>query len=252
MLFRSWCVLNDGSISTMLYQPDHEVIAWSKMVTVGEFESVCVIPGETDSAHEEEDEVWFVVKRTIGGVDYRFVEKLMPYDWGTDDEDAWFVDSGLGWDSTPAQYFTGLDHLIAETVQVYADANILSDEVVDPNGGILIDYPASRVIAGLPFTAILETLPISIDPQDKPYQKKVLNIWVDYYRTGDLNYAMGNSGTVTPVNFGGEIKTSHEALDKYRFIYGTMGKPTIYLESSEPVPVTIRSLVPEVQAYGQD
>ena len=247
-----WCVLNYGSISTMLYQPDHEVIAWSKMVTDGDFESVAVVPGETGGVHEEEDEVWFVVRRTIGGIDQRTIEKLQPYDWGTDDEDAWFVDSGLAWDSTPASYFTGLDHLIGKTVQVYADANILGDEIVDPNGAITIDWAASRVIVGLPFTAKMETLPISIDPQDKPYQKKVLNVWVDYYRTGDLNYAMGNSGTVTPVNFGGEIKTSHEALDKYRFIYGTMGKPTIYLESSEPVPVTIRSLVPEVQAYGQD
>ena len=247
-----WCVLNDGTISTMLYQPDHEVIAWSKMVTDGEFESVAVVPGESGSEHEEEDEVWFVVKRTIGGEEVRYIEKLMYYDWGDDDEDAWFVDSGLEWDSTPAQYFTGLDHLIGETVQVYADANILSDEVVDVHGGIFIDYPASRVIAGLPYTAKLETLPIVIDPQDKPYQKKVLNVWIDYYRTGDLQYGMGNESTLTSVNFNDTLKTSHEALDKYRFVYGTMGKATIYLESSEPVPVTIRSIVPEVQAYGQN
>ena len=247
-----WCVLNDGTIATMLYQPDNEVIAWSKMVTDGDFESVAVVPGESGSTSEEEDEVWFVVKRVIGGEDVRTIEKLMPYDWGSDYEDAWFVDSGLGWDSTPAQTFTGLDHLIGETVQVYADANILGDEVVDPNGSITIDYPASRVIVGLEYTAKLETLPIVIDPQDKPYQKKILNMWVDYYLTGDLQYGMGNSSTLTSVNFNDTLKTSHEALDKYRFVYGTMGKATMYLESSEPVPVTIRSLVPEVAAYGQN
>jgi hypothetical protein len=82
-------------------------------------------------------------------------------------------------------------------------------------------------------------MPISIDPQDKPYQKKVLNVWVDYYLTGDLKYSMGDSGSLTSVNFEDTLKTSHEALDKYRFVYGTMGKPTIYLQSAEPVPVTI-------------
>jgi hypothetical protein len=192
-----WCVLDDGTLSSMLYQPDNQVIAWSKHTTDGYFESVAVVPGESGSANEEEDEVWFVVRRNINGSDVRLIEKLMPFDWGSDYEDAWFVDSGLGWDSTPAQYFTGLDHLIGETVQVYADANILGDEVVDPNGAITIDYAASRVIVGLPFTAKLETMPISIDPQDKPYQKKVLNVWVDYYLTGDLQYSLGDSGALT-------------------------------------------------------
>ena len=105
---------------------------------------------------------------------------------------------------------------------------------------------------GLPFTAKLETLPISLDPQDKPYQKSILNIWVDLYLTGDLQYGMGANSDLTSVNFQDTLKTSLEALDKYRFVYGTMGKPTIYLESSEPVPVTIRSLVPEIQAYEQN
>jgi hypothetical protein len=247
-----WCVLDDGTVSSMLYQPEQDVVAWSKHTTDGLFESVAVIPGEADSSNEEEDEVWFVVKRVVDGNDVRYIEKMMPFDWEPDYEDAWFVDSGLDYDSSPVTDFNGLEHLIGETVQVYADANILGDEVVDPNGAITIDWPASRVIVGLPYTAKMETMPISVDPQDKPYQKKVLNVWLDYYLTGDLKYAMGDSGTVTPVNFGGTLKTSHEALDKYRFIYGTMGKPTIYIESDEPVPLTVRSIVPEVAAYGQD
>lgn len=248
-----WCVLNDGNIATMTYQRDHAVIGWSLQVTDGDFESVCVIPGEKD-VREEEDEVWVVVKRAIDGTDYRYVEKFRHHDYGNAD-DAWYVDSGLDRDGASQASFSGLTHLEGETLQIYADAVVLADETV-ASGEITIDNASSRVIVGLPYTAKLETLPLSIDPQDKPYQKKIMNIWVDIYETGDLDYGMGNSSTLESVNFGTDFSsgfsTSHEALEKYRFTYGTMGKATVYFESEEPVPVTIRSIVPEVQPYKED
>lgn len=85
-----WCVRNDGEIAVLTRQIDQEVLAWSRIVTDGEFESVAVIPGDGG-----DDEVWVAVKRTIGGVTKRYIEYFKPMDFGDEQEDAFFVDSGL-------------------------------------------------------------------------------------------------------------------------------------------------------------
>lgn len=242
-----WCVMNDGNIATLTYLKDQAVIGWSLQTTDGDFESICTIPGQTT-----EDEVWVVVKRTINGSDVRYVEQFQPIDWGDNPNDCWFVDCGLDGIFSPATVtVTGLSHLEGETVQVYADAAILGDEVV-ASSQITIDSASSYAIVGLPYTAKLETMPLAFDPQDKTYQKNIMNLWVDLYETGDLKYGMGDSSTVTSVNFGGELKTSEVSLEKYRFVYGSRGKATVYLESDEPVPVTIRALVPEIEPYKEN
>ena len=84
-----WCALNDGEMATLTYRRDQSVIAWTKQITDGDFESVAVI-----SSGEDEDEVWVSVARTINGTTSRYIEQFQPQDWG-DQEDAWFVDSGL-------------------------------------------------------------------------------------------------------------------------------------------------------------
>jgi hypothetical protein len=238
-----WCVLNNGDIATMTYQKDQAVVGWGLQSTDGDFESAATIPGTT------EDEVWFVVKRTIGGTDYRYVEQLQPMDWGTDDEDAWFVDSGLDYDAGATDTFAGLDHLEGESVQVYADGAILGDETVT-SGEITIDTASSRVIVGLPFTAKLETMPLSFDPRDTVFNKQILRLWVDLYETGDLSYGYGTEA-LTNLDFD-EIRTTNIALDDYSFPYGPRGKATIYLESGEPVPVTIRRIQPELEPIKVD
>lgn len=87
-----WCVLEDGDMATMTYQRENDVFAWSLQVTDGDFESVAIIPGT------DEDEVWVIVNRTIDDATARYIEQIQPRDWGSDDDDCWFVDSGLEWD----------------------------------------------------------------------------------------------------------------------------------------------------------
>lgn len=97
-----WCVRSDGTLSTMTYNREQEVVAWSRQITDGEFESVAIIPGDG------EDEVWVVVKRTIDGSTVRYIEQFQPRDWGTDDKDIFFVDSGLTFDGGAAVTITGI------------------------------------------------------------------------------------------------------------------------------------------------
>jgi hypothetical protein len=113
-----WCILANGKLAGMTYERDQEVVAWHNHETDGEFESVAVIPGDST----EEDEVWTAVKRTIGGTDKRYIERFKPLDFGDDQTDCFFVDSGLSYDggaaldisavtqADPCQITTGLNH----------------------------------------------------------------------------------------------------------------------------------------------
>jgi len=250
-----WCVLNNGDIATLLYQRDQNVVAWTKQITDGDFESVAVISGT------DEDQVWVSVKRTISSTDVRYVEQFQPRDWGSDVNDAWFVDSGLSYDGSEVNDFNGLTHLIGEDLSVYADTMIDSNEVVDADGAIQIDNDASRVLVGLPYTSKLETLPLAIDPQDKIANKKIRSVWFDLYETGYMQYGNGAYSTLTNMNFENslaadvnataqDLYTSVTSPKKGAWRYGSMRKQTIYVESAEPMPLTLRAITPEYDMYG--
>ena len=255
-----WCVLNNGDIATLTYQKNQSVAAWTKQITDGDFESVTVIPNTT------EDEVWVSVKRTIDGVTetvVRYVEQFQPQDWGSDDNDAWFVDSGISYDPDPpvaTNSFTGADHLDGETVSVYADLLIESPEVVS-SGAFTIDNAATRVLVGLPFTSKLETMPIVIDPQDKAANKKIMSVWFDLYKTGYMEYGNGPDSTLINMNFNNNLDldntataqdliTSRVKLKRGTWGYGTMMKQTVYVESDQPMPLTVRSITPSFNLFG--
>lgn len=91
-----WCPRADGEAVTMTYLRDEEVIAWGRQITDGTIESIATLPGSN------EDEVWWSVARTIDGNTVRYIEVLQPHDWGTDQNDCWFVDSGLSFDGGAA------------------------------------------------------------------------------------------------------------------------------------------------------
>lgn len=110
-----WCVLETtGDIATMTYQRDHEVIAWALQTTEGDYESVTVVPGT------DEDEVWVVVNRTIDSSTVRYIEQFQPRDWGTDQTDCYFVDSGLSFDGGDAVSITAITKADPAVVTVSA------------------------------------------------------------------------------------------------------------------------------------
>jgi hypothetical protein len=110
-----WAVRGDGVLLAMTYASEQQVLAWSRIITDGEIESVAVISGTG------EDEIWISVKRTIEEVDYRYIEYFKPRDWGTDQSDCFFVDSGLTFDGGAAKTITGAT--VAEPVVITSAAH---------------------------------------------------------------------------------------------------------------------------------
>jgi hypothetical protein len=87
-----WAVRDDGILLGLTYLREHEVWAWHWHDTDGLFESVCTI------SEGSEDAVYVVVKRNIGGQTRRYIERLHSRVF-QDIRDAFFVDSGLTYDS---------------------------------------------------------------------------------------------------------------------------------------------------------
>ena len=245
-----WVVLDDGSFCSFTYLPEHEVWAWCPQETDGLVEEVASIPGD------DEDEVYFVVKRNINGSDVRFVEKLHTRDF-TAIEDAFFVDCGLTYDGVAATVISGLDHLVGETVSILADGNVSPQQVVAVGGTITLPQAASVVHVGLPYASTLETLNVDLTAQGDTLQgkKKVINqVTLRLEDTREL-WIGPDIDHLVQVPFrtdeGYEEATRLYTGDKrvtIRSSWGTNGR--VVIRQSDPLPITILAIIPEVSPGG--
>jgi len=148
-----WMVRGDGKLLGLTYNRGEQVVGWHWHDTDGEIEDVAVIPSG------ENDQVWLIVKRTIGGVTKRYVERMAaPFvDQGRDD--AVFLDSALTYSGPSVTTFSGLDHLEGKTVHILADGSVRSPKVVT-GGSVSIDKAATKATIGLPYVSEIQTLRI--------------------------------------------------------------------------------------------
>ncbi|MFN0043751.1 MAG: hypothetical protein ACKVSF_11140 [Alphaproteobacteria bacterium] len=156
-----WCARADGILLGMSYEREQEVVGWHRHVLGGSFagghpivEGVAAIP----SPQGDHNQLWLVVRRTIGGVTKRHLE-FMEEVFGAEhaQADAFFVDGGLTYAGAPASVIGGLGHLEGEIVAVLADGAAHPNRVVS-GGQVTLDRAASKVHVGLPFLTDIETL----------------------------------------------------------------------------------------------
>jgi len=137
-------VNQDGTIAAYPFIRYQQVISPSLWTTEGLFKTAC-----TDF-----DEIYVVVKRTINGSDVYHLEKF-DFDFTTDAATQFFGATLPGTTSV-----TGLNYLEGETVDVVRDDLALQQKTVS-SGGITIDVaPTEYVEVGIPYTPIIETLPV--------------------------------------------------------------------------------------------
>jgi len=96
-----WCVREDGALIGMTYERDQDVIGWHRHSTDGKVESISIIPGA------DEDEIAVIVQRLIDGNVVRYIEIFAPRNWGADQADCFFVDSGLTFNGGGSKAITG-------------------------------------------------------------------------------------------------------------------------------------------------
>lgn len=150
-----WCVRSDGVLLGLTYNREEEVWAWHRHVTDGYFESVAVIP---DPANQR-DQLWAVVRRTIGGATRRYIEVLDP--------DLPHADSFVRYSGDPVSEIYGLSHLEGKSVDVVADGFVIPGKAV-AGGMISLPAPASEVVVGLHYdTTVTPTRPDYVDDRGR-------------------------------------------------------------------------------------
>lgn len=86
-----WYVRDDGILLGLTYLPEQQLVGWHWHDTDGFVESIACVP------EGGEDALYMVVRRTINGVQKRYIERMATRQITTI-EDAFFVDCGLTYD----------------------------------------------------------------------------------------------------------------------------------------------------------
>ena len=244
----AWCVRNDGVLLGLTYMREHEVFAWHRHDTQGEFESVCVIE------ENNEDRVYVTVKRTINGVTKRFIECFASREF-TDQLDGVFLDSSLSYDGRPtntkAKTLTGLEHLNGMKVRVIADGAVQPDmEVKD--GSVTLNQEALVVHVGLPYVSEMETLRM-VGPDASIFGRKAIcrSVGILCRDTRSVK-----AGTEWDQLYEVKMRSNERYGDpiKMRTGWFDLGVSTtwtkdchICIQQKDPLPITILSLVPNIE-----
>lgn len=92
-----WMIRADGQKIAMTYETQEDIYAFFRVITDGEYESVCVVTQPSD-----EDVVYSSIKRTINGSTVRHIEHSMPINFHSQIKDCFFVHSGATYDGGAA------------------------------------------------------------------------------------------------------------------------------------------------------
>jgi len=234
----AWFVRADGALCSLtLSREQDSLTAWAQHHTDGRFESVGTVPDDTA------DSVYFIVKRTVDGVQRRYVEYFDYIDNGTT-TDTCFSDSAVIYDGTATTNITGLDHLEGKTVTAIADGVVVPDMVVT-DGSVELEYEASYVTLGLPYTATIELLDPEFGDSSQSTAasaKAVEDIVVEFQDTVGANV----NGVVIPFRrLGDPLDTNIAPYSGKKSIKGLGWRSpnNILITSTTPTPFTVLGVV---------
>jgi len=135
----------------MTYEREQDVVGWHRHTTDGTFESVATIYGD------DGDEVWVVVKRTIGGVTKRFIELFDPTQW-IEKEDMHYVDSGVKYTNpilTSGALVSGDDYRVLDNTGM--DLSAVGVSTLPSNGKIFTATISATPVYGTGSVRRVET-----------------------------------------------------------------------------------------------
>jgi hypothetical protein len=247
-----WCVRSDGVLLGFTWNNEEQVKGWHRhqIGGAGIVETVAVIPRPDNTA----DQVWMVVRRTIGGQTRRFVEYMEnPWERGQPQADAFYVDSGLTYSGAPATTISGLTHLEGQVVDVLTDGSPHPQRTVT-SGAITLQRPATRVQVGLPCPPRLLTMRLEAGAQDGTAQGKTKRIHKVTFRLQDsavLKVGPSDSSLQQV-----EFRTPADPMDAppplfsgdklvaWPSSYETDAR--IYVTADQPTPLTVVAIFPQV------
>lgn len=144
---RIHCVREDGKVQVLVYDRAEEVNCWVEVELGGGgvVEDVFVLPGE------DEDEVYYVAKFSVGGSDKRYVMRFATEAEARGAGITHLADAYVFFPG-PVTTVTGLSHLEGKIVCVWGNAKDLGAYIVS-SGQITLTEEATNVTVGLPYIA---------------------------------------------------------------------------------------------------
>lgn len=256
-----WAVRNDGTLLGLTYVREQEVWGWHRHDTGanGRFEHVCVVP------EGEDDAVYVIVRRTIGGVFKRSIEKLEKRLIVDVALDGFFVDAGLTYIGAPANTIAGLGHLEGQVVAVVGDGVVIFNG--DPDaanaadftvtaGALPVDLPDeySIIHAGLPIRfAEFESLDLDVSGSDVRDKKKRVGSLSLFLERSDRTFLAGpDSAHLVQVELE-QWETPSATFDglvslNLTSAFNDHGR--VFVRHTEPTPLTVLGLLPNLEPGG--
>ena len=228
-----WMVRADGVAVTMAIDRGQDVIAWSRQVTDGAFESLATIPSEAD------DVVYAIVRREINGQTVRYVEVF---------DSKLYTDSAItgasGGDG--ATTWSGLSHLEGQTVDVVADGAVMPQYTVS-SGQITLSRKAKSVEIGLHFESTIETLSPEVSTTEGTTQnakKRTSEVTMRFLETTGAEC----NGQVIPFRrFGPKILNQPAPLFTGDHYWGKLGwergEDTLLIQQRQPLPFHLLAII---------
>mgnify|MGYP005995439581 CR=1 FL=1 len=270
-----WARLGDGTLCSMTYRREEEVIAWHHHVLGSEgssdgfVESLCVVPSSAG-----EDELYMVVKRTVSGSTKRHVEKLSTLQklgviyQGAPADNGTYLDNSLTnllFLSSSNPVVSNLSHLEGKTVTYIADRKFKGTAVVS-NGQITIDSELfdgglsfiGDLSVGLPYSSTLKTMRMDtggVEGTSQAKTKRIREVSVRFLDTLDAKVGPSESDLKTVVfdkpeynPVGGILPLfSGDKTVEFHGDYETDG--FVVVRQDEPLPMTILAIMPLLQTF---
>ena len=167
------CVMGNGLIALLSYDPHVGVVGWSRIQLSGIVHDACVLPDANGV-----DVLFVTVSRRLDGVETLYIEAFRDWtDWTNGD----YLQSSNKYVLNNTNVITGLDHLEGKRVDVVADNNYMGNYIVEAGTITMLNelgdpMNASTALVGLPMSAHLALNPLATNtPGDN---KRYINIQV--------------------------------------------------------------------------
>lgn len=245
-----WAVTTDGDLVAMTYVREQEVWAWANFPigtvpggATPDVESIAVIPHPDG----DEDQLWLVVNRTIGGNTRRWIEYLeKPFEPGDAIGDAFFLDAGSTYSGSAATAIYGLLHLAGTTATLNTGGTV-SNEIVSSKGMITVDSTTKAQI-GYAFQASFETMDLEMGDTRNSSQGERGRVVSAVFRVNNmgagLEYGQSLSGTLDAYDpTAGTLETGD--LPEFTLPGGFSRSRIVAARHVDPLPCTIISVMPK-------
>lgn len=227
-----WLVRADGVLVTMGIDRAQDVVAWSRQITDGVFESVASIPSESD------DVIYVLVRREVNGQTVRYVEVF---------DSTLNTDSAVtGSSSEGATTWTGLSHINGKTVDVVADGSVMPQATIT-DGQITLSRKAKKIEVGLHYDTAIETLTPEVSTTEGTTQNARKRTSEVTLRFMDTTGAECNGQVIPFRTFGPTILNQPAPLFTGDHRIGKLGwergEDTLLIQQRQPLPFHLLAII---------